>query len=687
MLKNRACSAVLLTASLFGIGCDRGDPLSCGYWTERLPTTHKEQLAIEKLGKLKCSTEAKALVAFYDKALYRAEIVKTLEGFGNIDPKVRPDVVPVIRKALRDREGSPIAAQLIKNWQLKETKDDVDEIIRSNANPAARENLVNTLLAFLKPDEIVKTLVFVVGEDPTTQGVQVNQLAADKLSQVNWTKVEPALKKEAIDRLIMGLFMKDANNGTSYQAAREALGHIGPEAGPALVLALNGKHELLNRTAETYGIPRWQHRDGPELVEVLWDVGDPNSAEAVINSVARAGNRMPPEVAMLKNDQQSKWNEVNSNRMVMSQFILAYLKNDVVIPKAKDILLRPKPWVTQFLFTANALALMGTPASTTALFDVFDVMGTQKNTDSQATLVTAMTLGLTPALLPRYEASVYALPVPANPEDRFAADKKATLEEKAQEALPLAYYTTVKECGSDPNCYITRLSADKGKLGEVRKLVDEASSGVEKARIALGEKVKPLVKEFQELGKKLDEFQVILDKFKESKIKAEKDQYNATVDLYNPTVDRMKAIREERSKLAEETMKAPNDALKAIQLRYYGIEKAVIALSSLDGVDHDKVFPLVVELFKEASPVSYLQFRQWAFVYLERFATPARKALLEDLYRSEKISPMAQYFALRLHHLLARIDRVPAGAQPAEAPPAAPTPAPAAPAPAAPAAP
>jgi hypothetical protein len=146
-------------------------------------------------------TEAPALIDFYPKALYRTEITKTLEGFGNIDKTLRPKVMPVIRQALKDREASPLAAQIVKSWQLREAVPDVEELIRSFSNPSARENLVNTLLAFMKPQEIVETLVFLVGEDPTTQGIQVNQLAADKLKQhgVTVQDVRAALQREHVE--------------------------------------------------------------------------------------------------------------------------------------------------------------------------------------------------------------------------------------------------------------------------------------------------------------------------------------------------------------------------------------------------------------------------------------------------------------------------------------------------------
>lgn len=649
-----ARSALLALASTAAMGCERGDPNTCEYWTARIGITHKERTVIEKLGKMKCTTEAPALIEFYPKALYRTEITKTLEGFGNIDKTLRPKVMPVIRHALKDREASPLAAQIVKSWQLREAVPDVEELIRSYSNPSARENLVNTLLAFMKPQEIVETLVFLVGEDPTTQGIQVNQLAADKLKQIDWKAVKPEVRKDAIDRLIMALFMVDAQGQTSYQAAREALGAIGPEAGPALVQALDGKHDRLTQTAETYGIPRWQHRDGPELVEVLWDVGNKDSAVAVINSMARAGNRMPPEVALLPPEKQQRWSDTNSNRMVMGSFILAFLRNDDVIPKAKDILLRPQPWVHQFMHTGNALALMGTTASRTALFDIFDLLGQRKNVLNQANLMTAMTLALTPDLLPRYEAVAIT-----EPTDEALKAATQELRDAAKDALPYSYYLTVKNCGADPACYVKLLEAEKGKLEGLRNAISDAIGAVEKSNIEYGDKVKPLREEFQEKSKKLDELRPIVtsEEMKASKDKAQQEAFEKARVEYNAIIERMEVIQKERSALNEQITKGPRDALLAIQNRFYGLEKAVITLASIDGVDHDTLYPLVVDLFKESSPTSYLQFRQWAFVYIERFATPARKQLLTDLQKTESMNPMAQYFSLRLSHLLKRLDR------------------------------
>ncbi len=646
-------------AAILALGCNRGDPSSCGYWTERLSTDHKEKMAIEKLGKLKCTSEVKALVTFYPNALYRAEIVKTLEGFGNIDKTKRPEVLPVIKQALRDREAGPLAAQLVRSWAVKEAVKDVEELIQSNNNPGARENLLSTLLSFVTPQEILNTLIFLVAADPTTQGVQVNQQAAERLSKLDWSKVDEETKKTAIDRLIMGLFMVDAAGTTSYQAAREALGAIGAASGASLIEALNGKHALLNKTAETYGIPRWQHRDGPELVEVLWDVGDPNSAVAVIKSMARSGNQMPPEVALLPSDKQQKWSNTNSNRMVMGSFILAFLRNNAVLDEAKKILLRPQPWVHQFMQTGNALALMGTPEAQTALFDVLDTLGAQKNVMNQANLLTAVTLALTPDFLARYEATAVT-----EPTDEAKKQETAEIREASAEALPNSYYLTVKNCVAKNlapdqawTCYADNLKAAKGRFTVIRDEVDAAINAMAKAHQELGDKVKPLREEYETLSKRLrTELKPIIETMKDSKKKEEVEKFNATVDEFNKGIERLEIIQKERTRIAEEVLTQPKATLKEKQLAFYSIEKSVITLAHL-GAANDETYQLVLDLFRESPPTSFLQFRQWAFVYIERFATKERKAALEALLALEKSNPMAQYFVLRLQHLVKRIDR------------------------------
>ncbi len=656
-------AVVLSLASFFSVACNRGDPKSCAYWVVKLENPSKEKESIDKLGELKCEEQIDVLAKQFEKSIFRLEIVKVLQGFGKNEKSI-----PVIRRALRDREASSTAARLVSEWQIKEAVPDIETIIKSPQNPGGRGSMLETLLGFVKPQDIVKTLIFLVGEDPTTQGANVNQDAAKRLQDIDWTKVDAETRKEAVDRLVTALFMKDAGGVSSYQAARAALGAIGPEAGPALVQAVRGKHAQLNQVGETYGLPQWELRDGPELIEVLWDVGDKEAALAIMESVARTGSQLPPELEAAPADRKEKWGEVNQNRMVVAAFSLAYLRNPAILPKAKETLLRPKPWVHQFMQTGNALGLMGMKEATEALFDVFGKLGERKDEGNQGNLVMAMAIGLLPDFLARYESEVVNhKPPPVKDEkgNEKPAPEDDSIRESARQPLALAYYKTVKQCGKDVGCYTKFLEAKKGKLNDIKKSLGDAVMKLNKKQEALTEKKKPVNEKIRALKKdraasveKALAMKKKSDETKKPLSKEEIDEFNKLVEDAEAKEKEMNPLFDELKKFDEEA-KPEEKAVEDEQVNYYGLEKTVLTLAALDGVDHDAVFPIVLDIFHEADPAQFQQFRQWAFVYIERFATPARRALLEKLLESEKQikNPAVSYFVFRLQYLLNRLKR------------------------------
>ena len=649
-------NALKLALLLVVLGaCSRGDPSKCSYWSDLLDTDNKETEAIKKLGDMKCDSEIDKLAARFSKSLYRADILKTLQGFGGNGPtteasllEIRAKVAPVVRAALKDREASGVATQLVQDWQIKDAVKDIEALMVSPQNPGARADFLETLLSFTKPQDIVKTLVYLVGEDPTTQGVAVNQRAATELSKIDWGKVAPEVKKEAIDRLITAFFMKDANGDSCYQAARAAVDAIGPEAGPALVEALRGKHALLNQVAQTYAIPKWQHRDGPQLVEVLWDVGDKTSAPAIIESMARAGAKMPPEVALLEPKKQQEWQDTNSNRMVVGALVLAFLRNNDVIPKAKDVLLRKQPWAVQFLQTANALAFMGTKEATAALFDVFHVLLARGDTENAANLVTAMSLGLTPEFLAQYQTDVVAA-------------KEEMIKETATDPHANAYFSIVSTCKAELACYTKMLQDELPKLGDLYKELSEAIKKINDMQTKIGEDKKPVRKEFTELKAQIEKYQKIIEDFKKdpkaAKEKARIEEYNKAVGEFNGLVDKHEILVKKFEEL-DKQIEAPTAAARGLQTRFFGLAKVVLTLAALDGAEKDEVFDLVTDVFHKSNPMQYGDFRQQAFMYIERFSTPARLEKVKKLREAEAATAGAQYYVLRLQFLIARLERI-----------------------------
>ncbi|MFT7622738.1 MAG: hypothetical protein ACI9WU_001913 [Myxococcota bacterium] len=546
---------------------------------------------------------------------------------------------------------------------------------------------------------LIDTLSWVVGQEPTLQGVDTNQWAADRLREVEWKTIDDAKATEVAQNLVKALFMRDAKGNSAQINARFALRVIGPPAVEPILTAFQGINKELNEFAEIRGLPRWKYTQGHELVEMLWDVGDKRASPALMKAMGIPLNPPPPDVARLPEDQRTEWKTANSNRLTTTALTVGSLPNDDAVKYAVELLKRknPPPEVTQFVQAGLGLALMGTDASRAAMWQLFEEGGDlealrteikalrescekmpkgEKQTacmrdhdtkidtrtgleTTRANFITNLAVGLSTNEVSKFEKQVAAL-------------EKGPIAEAGKQPLPRAYFQVVKDCGKKFDCYSSKLTALSGKLDEIPKAIEKAQKTVitEKARVA--EKAKPITVRIKAANKGIKaKLKLIMDTKKQIEAvdakkkpeKAELEARNKHVEAFNTGLDEYNAMREaidkiylERNEVLKEL--APfNDAVRKEMEKIHQIEKVALVIgNNPEGAAHLKT---LLGLFAEAKHPAFTQFRQWSMISIEHLADKQHVEDLEDLLAIEKGEDgnRTTFWTLRLDSIVQRVKR------------------------------
>jgi hypothetical protein len=358
---------------------------------------------------------------------------------------------------------------------------------------------------------VIETLMWTVGQDPALQGVETNQYAAQMMEAIDWQAMSGHERyAELIDRatqnLIKALFAKDNRGNAAQLQARMALRSIGSRATGRLLEAFEGKNRELNEFIEVRGLPEWKTNMGPELVEMLWDVGNRNAAKPLMCAIGRSLDP-PPDVARLEPDERTEWKQANNNRLTTSAFAVGALADDTAVSCATDLLkTNDEIDISQFKNAGLALGLMGTKLSEEALWTLFSANDEKikslddeiaklvarkasANTnaakkrvrtagkkaerekeqliDKKANFVVNLAVGLSETNAARFKREVLDL-------------KKGPIKESADQPLPKAYYALVNECGSSGRKYLDYLKQyhgeDKDKKKKLTLLVEEVQA-------------------------------------------------------------------------------------------------------------------------------------------------------------------------------------------------------------------
>ncbi len=600
-----------------------------------------------------------------------------------------------------DFEGGTPAKEVVR---LLSEHNDAVELVTAEASGDGSGNIKAMargvgLQRVVSDPTLIDTLLWVVGQEPTLQGVDTNQWAADRLAEVKWKDVEPEKATEVAQNLVKALFMKDAKGNSAQINARFALRTIGSPAVEPILTAFQGVNKELNEFAEIRGLPRWRYTQGHELVEMLWDVGDKRASPALMKAIGIPLDPPPPDVARLPEEQRTEWKQANSNRLTTTALTVGALPNDDAVKYAVELLKRknPPPDASQFVQAGLGLALMGTDASRAALWKLFEEGGElealraeikamrekcegmakgeakttcqqehdakidEKNTieATRANFITNLAVGLSHGEIGKFEKQVMGI-------------EKGAIKDSANQPLPRAYFQVVKDCGSKYACYTGKLEELKGKLNDIPKAIQEAQKTLQTETRRIKEKVKPITAKIKEENKKIREKQKAImevrkkieeiDK-KKKPTKAELEERNKMVDVFNTGLDEFNAMREAVGKVYEERNKALEelDPFKAAvdkELeKIHRIEKVALVFGTRpEGADH---LDTLIDLFEEAKLPQFTQFRQWAMISMEHLAAKQHLPKLEALVASERgeDGTKTTFWTLRLDSLINRVKR------------------------------
>jgi hypothetical protein len=275
--------------------------------------------------------------------------------------------------------------------------------------------------------------------------------------------------------------------------------------------------------------------------------------------------------------------------------------------------------------------------------------------DRRANFVTNLAVGLAPNEAARFKSDVLEA-------------EKGALKQSANQPLPRAYYSVVRDCGQSISCYIKLLKQFEGKLDSIPKAIgavrDElrAASKVAKAEAKpFNDKIRAKNKAVEVVTKSVlnlkDEIEKSQKKKKKDgkKVREQIKQFNAQLDERTALITARNAVYDERDAIYKK-LTPIKEKLQNQQLNLYKLEKAVLILGSLPG--GRKALPMLATMFYEAKPPYYQQFRQWALITMEHLAGGDDAKVLEELLKKESNDgAKIDYWTLRLQSLLQRIKR------------------------------
>jgi len=442
-------------------GCRKGTPTTCKGWTKLLKSPVRARDAIKNLGNLHCKENVKDLEAIFSTSQYKAEILQTVKAINA--PK---ESVGLLTKALRSPITATLGAAVAEDFALPELRQPIVEVLSANKAIKARENSLKALAAIdkgnLKQHEDL--LIKLVRTDPNTQGVQVNTQAAKMLGEIG--------SEKAVPHLIAGLFLRNQRGAQLYTPARKALARIGKPAVAPLLGVLTGNEATagaiikdLKATAKKMGIFDWQWQDGPELIQVLSDLGDTAGAPILAASLAKQLN---PPVGV--DDRVLRtWQISQQNRITMCMMGLWRIGTEEVVNTLKEVVINPDNDAKQRLDTASAVALLPGFRGVGTLLDIY-----RKSKDSRfrAPLLKPAVLGLDWDNLATFQKLL---------KSERSELVKSRLQGEGQDAKNLqAVLAILKECKKgDTDCLIAKLKSGDKVTGRKAAILLAGMEGVD----------------------------------------------------------------------------------------------------------------------------------------------------------------------------------------------------------------
>lgn len=240
------------------VGCSEKESETCGYWSKKLTSPSKMKMALEKVAKLKCTDALPTLEALFEEGTFRNEILIAASRIGD-----GTTANGIVVKALLDPDTATRAAELAKDWRVKEATPILREIVTGKpANMEDKErkkqlrslkkvkgNALEALLKVAKGEELEGLLIELAGAPVGAQGIKVNRIAIEQLGEMR--------SEKAIPTLIRAAFV-ETEEGQLYGQVRLALSRVGAPVVPHLIKAMQGKDEELMKWAAEQDVSEWR---------------------------------------------------------------------------------------------------------------------------------------------------------------------------------------------------------------------------------------------------------------------------------------------------------------------------------------------------------------------------------------------------------------------------------------------
>lgn len=353
---NRFIGAMLVVGiTAASAGCFKGEEDTCEYWTETLAKSAAMDRAMKKVGQLRCSGAIPVLEQLYNEGQFQEAIIQTVREIGD-----RKGAVPLLKLALRSQNVANLAASIIGEWRLAETRDELVKILTSDQLAQSRSAALEALLAFEDPKSLEDTLIELAGYDPNIQGVAVNSRAIEELGKIGSAKAVPVILKMA--------YMRTNKSEEVYRFARIALARIGEGVREALEKVFAGDDAELRSYTRQIGVQDWETRFGQKTAQLLGDTLEPAAVPTLVRTL---GEELAPP-AGVSDKALEAWAQGQRTRLQFTMFALGHIGTDLGVEELTNILKDPSKDTTgQRLNAAYALAAIGVPSAVTGLVDAW----------------------------------------------------------------------------------------------------------------------------------------------------------------------------------------------------------------------------------------------------------------------------------------------------------------------------
>lgn len=461
----------LVVALAVLVGCTRGKRTTCSFFVKNLGDPQQVDEALRKVGELGCTAALPRLDQLFEAGNYREEVtravkfivakaVSTVDRLGRDieneqDPALKANLEKelaeakteltesrtaahqLLIKALKAPETAVIAASVVEEWKVAEAESTLAEVIRSSDLIKARTAAIKALAAAQKSPETHKELyVWVSEQDPNVQGIDAFRVAVEELGRIG--------TPDTLPQLLRALFIKNQRGEEVYAVARWAIARVGKPSVAAIISILSGEDAEFIAWTQKRGIPDWEWRYGPKIIQSLADLRDPSAAPAVIENLAaplRPLENVPPDVS-------ESWRRNQVNRIKVCMFALAAMRSDEIIERATALILNPENDIQQRLDTASALAMIGTQSARDALFEIW---GKSPKQQFRQPLLIPISLGMHHGDADRFASKVLR-------------DKAELVARGLEDPRVQGYRAAIDKCGGDRGCYLKLVADLEGPL-------------------------------------------------------------------------------------------------------------------------------------------------------------------------------------------------------------------------------